>query len=325
MFKNPDKNVSAALTTLSKEKQSVAASYKQPIRELLDSGNRVLLGKESRLKLALAALFTNGHLLINDLPGVGKTTMAQLLSRLLDLNFQRIQFTSDLLPADITGVSIFNRETSKFEFHPGPLFGQIILADEINRATPKSQSALLEAMEERQISVEGKTWPLPAPFFVIATQNPMEQAGTFPLPESQLDRFTLSIDLGYPNRESERKMLQNEDPRLKLVSIKPVLNSTTLSEIQHQITRVHCSEPLLDYLQAVVDYTRNNSRFITGYSPRAAMELLNVSRAWAFIDGRDSVLPEDVQKIIPSTVHHLRSSSGKINAMDDIIKNVAIP
>lgn len=317
--------MSAALTTLSKEKQSVAASYKQPIRELLDSGNRVLLGKESRLKLALAALFTNGHLLINDLPGVGKTTMAQLLSRLLDLNFQRIQFTSDLLPADITGVSIFNRETSKFEFHPGPLFGQIILADEINRATPKSQSALLEAMEERQISVEGKTWPLPAPFFVIATQNPMEQAGTFPLPESQLDRFTLSIDLGYPNRESERKMLQNEDPRLKLVSIKPVLNSTTLSEIQHQITRVHCSEPLLDYLQAVVDYTRNNSRFITGYSPRAAMALLNVSRAWAFIDGRDSVLPEDVQKIIPSTVHHLRSSSGKINAMDDIIKNVAIP
>ena len=325
MFKNPDQNLSSDLSTLKKEKQSVTNSYKQQIRELLDSGNRVLLGKESRLKLALAALFTNGHLLINDLPGVGKTTMAQLLSRLLDLNFQRIQFTSDLLPADITGVSIFNRETSKFEFHPGPIFGQVILADEINRATPKSQSALLEAMEERQISVEGKTWPLPAPFFVVATQNPMEQAGTFPLPESQLDRFTLCIDLGYPNRESERQMLQNEDPRLKLASTKPVLDSATLTEIQHQITRVHCSDALLDYLQAVVDFTRNSNRFITGYSPRAAMALLNVSRAWAFIDGRTSVLPEDIQKIIPSTVHHLRGSSGKINAMDDIIKNVAIP
>jgi len=325
LFKNPDQNLSSDLSTLKKEKQSVTNSYKQQIRELLDSGNRVLLGKESRLKLALAALFTNGHLLINDLPGVGKTTMAQLLSRLLDLNFQRIQFTSDLLPADITGVSIFNRETSKFEFHPGPIFGQVILADEINRATPKSQSALLEAMEERQISVEGKTWPLPAPFFVIATQNPMEQAGTFPLPESQLDRFTLCIDLGYPNRESERQMLQNEDPRLKLASTKPVLDSATLTEIQHQITRVHCSDALLDYLQAVVDFTRNSNRFITGYSPRAAMALLNVSRAWAFIDGRTSVLPEDIQKIIPSTVHHLRGSSGKINAMDDIIKNVAIP
>jgi len=325
LFKNPDQNLSSDLSTLKKEKQSVTNSYKQQIRELLDSGNRVLLGKESRLKLALAALFTNGHLLINDLPGVGKTTMAQLLSRLLDLNFQRIQFTSDLLPADITGVSIFNRETSKFEFHPGPIFGQVILADEINRATPKSQSALLEAMEERQISVEGKTWPLPAPFFVVATQNPMEQAGTFPLPESQLDRFTLCIDLGYPNRESERQMLQNEDPRLKLASTKPVLDSATLTEIQHQITRVHCSDALLDYLQAVVDFTRNSNRFITGYSPRAAMALLNVSRAWAFIDGRTSVLPEDIQKIIPSTVHHLRGSSGKINAMDDIIKNVAIP
>ncbi len=325
MFKNLEPNLSSTVSTLKKEKSAINGDYRQQIRDLLDRGNQVLLGKESRLKLALAALFANGHLLINDLPGVGKTTMAQLLSRLLDLNFQRIQFTSDLLPADITGVSIFNRETSKFEFHPGPIFGQVILADEINRATPKSQSALLEAMEERQISVEGKTWPLPAPFFVIATQNPMEQAGTFPLPESQLDRFTLSIDLGYPNRESERQMLQNEDPRLKLASTKPVLDSTTLSEIQHQVAQIYCSDALLDYLQAVVDFTRNNSRFITGYSPRAAMALLNASRAWAFIDGRDSVLPEDVQKIIPSTIHHLRSSSGKINAMDDIIKNVAIP
>ena len=298
---------------------------RQQIDLLLHTGNEVILGKEKRLKMALTAVFANGHLLINDLPGVGKTTLANLLSKLLGLNFQRIQFTSDLLPADITGVSIFNQSKSVFEFHPGPIFGQLILADEINRATPKSQSALLEAMEERQVSVEGKTWPLPDPFFVIATQNPQEQAGTFPLPESQLDRFMLSIDMGYPDRQSERFMLQNEDPREKLNSIKPVLSKEALLSIQQKVKEVHTSEALLDYLQALVEFTRHNEKFITGYSPRAAMAILRAAKAWAYIDHRDAVLPEDIQAIITTSTHHLRSTNTTINASEDIIKHVAIP
>lgn len=298
---------------------------RQQIDLLLHTGNEVIFGKENRLKMALTAVFANGHLLINDLPGVGKTTLANLLSKLLGLNFQRIQFTSDLLPADITGVSIFNQSKSAFEFHPGPIFGQLILADEINRATPKSQSALLEAMEERQVSVEGKTWPLPDPFFVIATQNPQEQAGTFPLPESQLDRFMLSIDMGYPDRQSERFMLQNEDPRTKLNSIKPALSKDALLSIRQKVKEVHASEALLDYLQALVEFTRHNEKFITGYSPRAAMAILRAAKAWAYIDHRDAVLPEDIQSIITTSTHHLRSTNTTINATEDIIKHVAIP
>jgi MoxR-like ATPase len=299
--------------------------YQRLIKDLISNSNEVLLGKEQIVKLALTALFANGHLLINDIPGVGKTTLANLIARLLGLEFQRIQFTSDLLPADIIGVSIFNQEKSVFEFHAGPVFAQLVLADEINRATPKTQSALLEAMEERQVSIDGKTRPLPNPFYVIATQNPKEQAGTFPLPESQLDRFLLSIELGYPDRDSERRMLQSSDPRLKLKTVQPQISRDVLGEIQQQVNKVHAADPLLDYLQGIIEFSRTNMRFINGYSPRAAMGILRAARAWAFIDGRDSVLPEDIQSIIPATVHHLRTSGGKINANEDILDHVAIP
>ncbi len=273
----------------------------------------------------MATIFANGHLLLNDLPGVGKTTLANLLAKLFGLDFQRIQFTSDLLPADITGVSIFNQQTREFEFHSGPIFGQMILADEINRATPKTQSALLEAMEERQVSVERKTYILPKPFFVIATQNPNEQAGTFPLPESQLDRFMTSMDIGYPDHSSERLMLQNENPREKLGEIKPVVDISTLHEIQQAVANMHCSDALLDYLQAIIHFTRNSDQFTSGYSPRAAMALLALARSWSFIAGRKSVIPEDLQAVLPATVHHLRAVAGKINALEDILKRVAIP
>ena len=300
-------------------------SYQPRIDSLISNGNKILLGKEVKLKLSLAALFANGHLLINDLPGVGKTTLANLIARLVGLDFQRIQFTSDLLPADITGVSIFNQSLSTFEFHHGPIFAQLVLADEINRATPKTQSALLEAMEEHQVSIDGHTRPLPSPFFVIATQNPAEQAGTFPLPESQLDRFLLSIDLGYPDHQSERKMLQNQDPRILLQSIEAVIEKDDLSEIQKSVNDIHAAEPLLDYLQGIIEYSRTNQRFINGYSPRAAMGILRAAKAWAFIEGRDAVIPEDIQAIIPATLHHLRASAGKISAVTDILNNVAIP
>jgi MoxR-like ATPase len=295
------------------------------ISSLVSAGNRILLGKEEKIKLALAALFSNGHLLINDLPGVGKTTLAILISRLFGLEFQRIQFTSDLLPADITGVSIFNRNKNQFQFHPGPVFAQLVLADEINRATPKTQSALLEAMEEKQVSVDGKTRKLPEPFFVIATQNPTEQAGTFPLPESQLDRFLLSLELGYPDHRSERAMLKNTDPRSLLASVEPELSQGQLVEYQRVVENIHCADPLLDYVQSIIEFSRTSPRFLSGYSPRAGMGILRAAKSWAFINGRDAVIPEDVQAIIQATLQHLRVSGGKINAWEDILNQVAIP
>ena len=304
---------------------SMSDHLQQKIASLISSGNKILLGKENKIKLAITALFANGHLLINDLPGVGKTTLANLIAKLFGLDFQRIQFTSDLLPADITGVSIFNQKSSSFEFHPGPVFAQLILADEINRATPKTQSALLEAMEENQVSIDGKTRPLPSPFFVVATQNPSEQAGTFPLPESQLDRFLLSIDLGYPNPQSERQMLEASDPRLQLQHIERILSPDDLFNIQQGVNQVHVADPLLDYLQAIIEFSRTHSRFITGYSPRAGMGILRAAKAWAFIENRNAVIPEDLQAIIPATLHHLRANAGVINAWDDILDKVVIP
>ena len=297
----------------------------EQITSLIQAAGKILLGKEHQIRLAVSGLLANGHLLINDIPGVGKTTLANLLARLFGLDFRRIQFTSDMLPADITGVSIFNQKEEKFVFHPGPIFGQLILADEINRASPKTQSALLEAMEEKQVSVEGKTWPLPKPFFVVATQNPQEHAGTFPLPESQLDRFMLSLDIGYPDRFYERQMLQSSDPREQLSRLTPVISSASLVELQHQVTQVHVSEPLLDYLQAIVNFSRTGSTLTSGYSPRAAMTLLAAARAWAYIDGRHAVIPEDLQTIIPATLHHLRKNTARADAHEDLLKHVPIP
>ena len=271
---------------------------------LLETAGHIILGKGHELRLALACLIARGHLLIEDVPGVGKTTLAQVLARLIGLQFQRIQFTSDLLPADILGVSIFDRGTSAFRFHPGPVFAQLILADEINRATPKTQSALLEAMEERQVTADGETFALPEPFFVIATQNPAHQIGTFPLPESQLDRFLLRIRLGYPDRAAERALLMGEDRRELLERQPAVASPAALVELQHAAQRVHVSEALVDYVQALLGTTRNSPELANGLSPRAGLGLIAAARAWALLDGRDHVLPDDVQTLFPHVAAH---------------------
>jgi len=270
---------------------------------------KVLIGKQQQIKLSLACLFAQGHLLIEDLPGMGKTTMAHALAKVLGLSYSRVQFTSDLLPADILGVSVYDKNKAQFEFHPGPIFNQLLLADEINRTTPKTQSALLEAMAESQVTVEGETKALPKPFFVIATQNPLTQAGTFPLPESQLDRFLMRIELGYPDQESEREMLSGVDPRILLATINEVVSPQQLEQIQQQILTVKASDSLIDYVQRLVQFTRTDGAFQSGLSPRGALALLQSARAWAWIHDRNYVIPEDVQAVMPSVAgHRLRGS-----------------
>jgi MoxR-like ATPase len=271
---------------------------------VIQQAGRVVLGKERQIRMALACLLARGHLLIEDLPGVGKTTLAHVLARSLGLGFQRIQFTSDMLPADILGVSIYDRESGAFRFHPGPIFAQLILADEVNRATPKTQSALLEAMEEHQVTAEGATRRLPDPFFVVATQNPSHQVGTFPLPESQLDRFQMRIELGYPDREAERALLQGAERRDLIAALEPCLEPNELVELQALVKRVHVAPALFDYIQAIVEHTRRSPEFVTGLSPRAALALAASARAWALIQGRDHVLPEDVQAVLPGVATH---------------------
>ncbi len=271
---------------------------------LLEAASQIILGKERELRLALACLVGRGHLLIEDVPGVGKTTLAHVFARMIGLQFQRIQFTSDLLPADIVGVSVFDRATSAFRFQPGPVFAQLILADEINRATPKTQSALLEAMEERQVTADGHTLMLPEPFFVIATQNPAHQIGTFPLPESQLDRFLMRIQLGYPDRMAERALLMGEDRRKALERRQAVISPAQLVELQQAAQAVTVAEPLIDYVQALLETTRHSTELAAGLSPRAGLGLIAAARAWALIDGRDHVLPEDVQIIFPHIAAH---------------------
>ena len=271
---------------------------------IVAQAGEIILGKQTQIRLALACLLARGHLLIEDLPGVGKTTLAHVLASTLGLEYSRIQFTSDLLPADILGVSIFDRNAGAFQFHPGPIFSQLILADEVNRATPKAQSALLEAMEEQQVSIEGETRPLPTPFFVIATQNPTHQIGTFPLPESQLDRFLMRIELGYPDKAAERALLTGQDRRTLLEHANACITPEQLAHIQQQVTSVHASENLLDYLQAILDFSRHSADYVSGLSPRAGLALLHCAQAWAFMDGRDHVLPEDMQTVLPYVVSH---------------------
>ena len=274
------------------------------IADVIAAANSIILGKDTQVRLALACLLARGHLLIEDLPGVGKTTLAQTLARLLGLQFSRIQFTSDMLPADVIGLSIYERERSEFRFLPGAIFSQVLLADEINRATPKTQSALLEAMEERQVMTEGETRPLPEPFFVIATQNPSTQIGTFPLPESQLDRFLLRLELGYPDRAAERALLEGGGRRDTLPALAASLTPDQISPLQKDAASVHVSPALLDYVQSLIEATRSSPQFIHGLSPRAALALLSVARAWAFIAGRTMVMPEDVQAVLPSVACH---------------------
>ena len=275
-----------------------------PVARVIAAAGQIILGKEAQVRLALACVLARGHLLIEDLPGVGKTTLAHVLAKSLGLHFQRIQFTSDMLPADILGVSIYERDSGAFKFHPGPIFAQVILADEVNRSTPKTQSALLEAMEEHQVTAEGETRKLPEPFFVIATQNPSEQVGTFPLPESQLDRFMMRIELGYPDHDAERALLSGTDRRDLLATLEPSMSPAELMELQTAVQKIHVAPALLDYVQAIVEYTRRSPEYVAGLSPRAALALVHSARAWAMLEGRDKVIPEDVQAILPGVAAH---------------------
>ena len=288
-----------------------AAEQLAQLAQALRALEGVILGKERQLRLSLACLLSGGHLLIEDLPGVGKTTLAHGIARVLGLSCHRIQFTSDLLPADIVGVSVYQRDSGKFTFHPGPIFAQLVLADEVNRATPKAQSALLEAMEERQVTVDGVTHALPEPFFVVATQNPAEQVGTFPLPESQLDRFLMRIRLGYPERALERELLRGEDRRALLRRLPAAASPTVLLRLREEVDRVHAAEALLDYVQALVAWSREHPGYGAGLSPRAAIALLRAARAWALLDGRRAVIPEDVQAVTPAVVGHRLRTEGE--------------
>jgi len=274
------------------------------IEPVIEALAQVIVGKRRQIELAVACLLARGHLLIEDVPGVGKTTLAHALARALGLTYNRVQFTSDLLPADVLGVSVFHRDTGRFEFHKGPIFAQLVLADEINRATPKAQSALLEAMEERQVTADGTTYALSAPFFVIATRNPAHQIGTFPLPESQLDRFLMQIELGYPAPEEERKLLATGERRSLAERLEPVLSLEALLKLQEQVPAVHVAEPLLDYVQALIAYTRESGELAAGLSPRAGIALVRAAQAWSLLSGHDGVHPEDVQAVFGSIVAH---------------------
>ena len=280
--------------------------------EILQSGidtavtaiEKIILGKPVQIRLAVCCLLARGHCLIEDLPGVGKTTLSQTIAHVFGLAFSRIQFTSDLLPADILGVSIFDPEQQSFNFHPGPIFAHFVLADEINRATPKTQSALLEAMEERQITVEGTTRKLEQPFFVIGTQNPLDQSGTFPLPESQLDRFMMKIKLGYPDTDAERALLAGDNPRERLEEISATTSLEQFIEIQQAASDIHCSKPLLHYVQDLIQATRNSGLFVYGISPRAGLAVVRASKAWALMNGRNHVEPGDVKAVFGSVAGH---------------------
>ncbi|HKM37240.1 MAG TPA: MoxR family ATPase [Thiopseudomonas sp.] len=274
------------------------------IEACIQAVNQVILGKEHAVQLAMACLLARGHLLIEDLPGMGKTTLSHALAQVLGLKYQRIQFTSDVLPGDILGTSVFDRETGQFIFHPGPVFTELLLADEINRATPKSQSALLEAMEEGQVTIEGATRPLPEPFFVIATQNPVSQGGTFSLPESQLDRFLMRLSLGYPSTHAERQLLLGSSRRQLLSELKPLIERADLLSVQQQVSAVRASETLVNYILRLVEATRTHAQLEFGLSPRGSLALLAAAKAWAFLAGRDYVIPEDVQVVFPAVASH---------------------
>lgn len=296
------------------------------VSAIIDDLSNVIFGKKQQIKLALTCLFSEGHLLIEDLPGMGKTTLSHALAAVLGLSYQRIQFTSDLLPADILGTNVFNSNEHSFSFHKGPIFSQVVLADEINRAGPKTQSALLEAMEEQQVTVDGKKYSLPTPFFVIATQNPLHQSGTYPLPESQLDRFLMRISLGFPPKEAEKRLLLNMQKR-DYTQLPQRITEQQLAQIQTQISNITLSNPVIDYIIELVNYTRESNNFAASLSPRASMALAKAAKSWAYIDGRDYVMPEDVQAVFASVCQHrlgLQNESGEAQVMQ-ILKAVMVP
>lgn len=300
------------------------------LKEAVATVNKIIMGKEQQVMLAFSCLLARGHLLIEDLPGVGKTTLAHALATVIGVRYQRIQFTSDLLPADILGVSIYRRDLEKFEFHPGPIFAELVLADEINRATPKSQSALLEAMAEGQVTIEGVTHMLPRPFFVIATQNPLDLVGTFPLPDSQLDRFLLSISLGFPEPEVERELLTAQDRISMLLDTPAVISPHDVLQLSQDCQKIHVSEALLDYVQALLAETRSSRWFEVGLSPRAGIVLLHCSKSYAFLQGRDFAIPEDVKAIFPSLARHrMTVPHGMESSVEEqiagLLNQVAIP
>jgi len=302
----------------------------QKIRSLLDQLNTVIVGKKQQVQDCVACLLAGGHLLIEDVPGVGKTTLAHALAHAFGLQFARVQFTADLMPSDLTGVSVYDRGREGFVFHPGPVFAQVLLADEINRASPKTQSALLEAMEEKQVSIEGRSHPLPTPFFVIATQNPQEQLGTNPLPESQLDRFLMRVSLGYPDRASELQLLAHHGHRAHADQLPPQLTPEELAALQQAVLQVHAAEPLLHYIQDLVDATRNGQWFVQGLSPRAGIALLRAAKANALLHGRDYASPDDVQAMfVPTMAHRLhavaRAGRGTVAQVQALLHTVALP
>ncbi len=296
------------------------------LEQILDAINQVILGKEHQIKMAICCLISNGHLLIEDIPGVGKTTLSHALAKILGLNYQRVQFTNDLLPADIIGCTIYDAEESSMIFHKGSIFHQMILADEINRATPKTQSALLEAMEEKRVTVEGKTYMLPSPFFVIATQNPSQQIGTFPLPESQLDRFLMRIKLGYPDRIAERNLLTGQDRHIMVDNLRQHIDYKKLDEMRTQARKIYCSDALLDYLQALISYTRESGKYVNGLSPRAGLALLTSAKTWAFMNGEETVLPDHIQAVLPAVAGH-RLNAGITDSekiVEPLLENVPV-
>jgi MoxR-like ATPase len=300
------------------------------LAQLITQVSTIVVGKRSQIEDCVACLLAGGHLLIEDVPGVGKTTLAHALAVSLGLRFSRTQFTADLMPADLTGVSVYERGREAFVFHPGPVFAQVLLADEINRAGPKTQSALLEAMEEHQVTVEGETRALPRPFFVIATQNPSDQLGTYPLPESQLDRFLMCITLGYPDQASERALLAGEDRRAAIAALPAVMSPAEMLSAQKAVQAVHVSSALLDYLQALISATRSGRWFVAGLSPRAGIGVLRAARARALLDQRDYVAPDDIQAILPQTIaHRLQPAAGagrgRVEQVRALVEAVPLP
>ncbi|SFG54142.1 AAA family ATPase [Neptunomonas qingdaonensis] len=292
------------------------------IDQLVDTVSSVVLGKEDVVRLAVACMLARGHLLIEDLPGMGKTTLAHTLAHVFGLEYRRVQFTSDMLPADILGGAVFNQQTSSFVYHPGPVFTQLLLADEINRSTPKTQSALLEAMEEGQVSSEGVTRQLPSPFFVLATQNPTNQFGTFPLPESQLDRFLMKISLGYPDADTEKKLLKHGDTRSDIEELPVCIDSKMLQDIQTACQQVAVSEPVLDYIQRLAQFSRSSEEIVLGLSPRGALALIQAAKAWAYMSGRDFLTPDDVQQVFSSVVEHRLLIRKDLNYQADPIRAI---
>ena len=293
--------------------------------DVVSALSEVIVGKQEAIELALCCLLARGHLLIEDVPGVGKTTLAHALARVLGLDYQRVQFTSDMLPADILGISIYDREDGSFHFHKGPVFTQLLLADEINRATPKTQSALLEAMEEQQVTADSATYALPDPFFVVATQNPQHQIGTYPLPESQLDRFLMRITIGYPDATSERRLLEEGDRQNQLAQLQAILSTDQLRILQSQVEQVHCAPALIDYVQALLHYSRSSGNWHMGLSPRAGLGLIRAARAWALLHERTQVIPEHVQAVLPAVAGHRLGDHQGSDPARNLLEAVSIP